>query len=291
MAIIESTERSMLLPITVAVTDARRTFVSNDADASRNYHDNKMKTVPPSNEEAHQTQGELLKSIIFGGLDGILTSFAIVAGAAGGALPTEAVLILGFSNIFADALSMGVGEFLSSNAHNEWVLSERRREMWEMDNYPEGEIQEMIDIYTGKGMTTEDASLVVTTMAKYKEFFVDVMMAEELELQVPEPNHRLASFKEGATMFCSFAAFGSLPLLGYVIIPTAFPTLGTDALFATACVVTGIVLFIFGCVKSIFSASHWLLCGTETLLLGGACATTAYTIGQYVNAIVDGQQQ
>jgi hypothetical protein len=73
-----------------------------------------------------------------------LLSFAIVAGAAGGSLPTETILILGFSNIFADALSMGVGEFLSSNAHNEWVLSERKREQWEMENYPEGEIREMI---------------------------------------------------------------------------------------------------------------------------------------------------
>ncbi len=128
-----------------------------------------------------------MKSVIFGGLDGILTryvrtrkrwfcpenkgydsivsyslslilsntlsqkyitsdllSFAIVAGAAGGSLSTETILILGFSNIFADALSMGVGEFLSSNAHNEWVLSERKREQWEMENYPEGEIREMI---------------------------------------------------------------------------------------------------------------------------------------------------
>jgi DNA damage-binding protein 1 len=95
-------------------------------------------------------EGELLKSIIFGGLDGILTSFAIIAGAAGGSLSIETILILGFSNIFADALSMGVGEFLSSSAHNEWVLSERKREQWEMDNYPEGEIREMIGEYNKK---------------------------------------------------------------------------------------------------------------------------------------------
>lgn len=39
--------------------------------------------------------------------------------------------------------SMGVGEFLSSKATNEWILSERRREEWEMENYPEGEIREV----------------------------------------------------------------------------------------------------------------------------------------------------
>jgi VIT1/CCC1 family predicted Fe2+/Mn2+ transporter len=82
--------------------------------------------------------------MVFGGLDGILTSFAIVAGAAGGGLDWPVVLVLGFSNIFADALSMGVGEYLSSKAHNEYVLAEKRREEWELKNHREGEIREMV---------------------------------------------------------------------------------------------------------------------------------------------------
>lgn len=145
----------------------------------------------------HKTEGGLLKPIIFGGLDGILTSFAIVSGSAGGNLSRSVILILGFSNIFADALSMGVGEFLSSKAESEWILSERKREVWEMDNYPEGEIQEMIDIYTRRGMDRGDATKVIEIMSKYKDFFVDIMMAEELALQVPEENYQMESFKEG----------------------------------------------------------------------------------------------
>jgi VIT1/CCC1 family predicted Fe2+/Mn2+ transporter len=215
-----------------------------------------------------------------------LTAFAIVAGSAGGALDPSVVLILGFSNIFADALSMGVGEFLSSKAENEWILSEREREKWEVQNYPEGEVQEMIDIYVEKGMERGDAKMVIETIAKYEDFFVDVMMAEELQLAVPEDDHVQESVREGIIMFLSFAAFGSLPLLGYVIIPISFPDLGEEALFVTACIVTGFVLFIMGCMKSVFSSANWVCCGMETLLLGGACATVAYTIGQYVNEIV-----
>jgi vacuolar iron transporter family protein len=94
-------------------------------------------------------------------------------------------------------ISMGVGEFLSSKATNEWILSERRREEWEMDNYPEGEIREMIEIYEEKGMSHADAKLCIETMAKYKDFFVDVMMQQELELQVPEDDHVTESMKEG----------------------------------------------------------------------------------------------
>ena len=87
-------------------------------------------------------------------------------------------------------------------------------------------------------------------------------------------------------MFISFASFGSLPILGYILIPALFPSLGEDMLFVAACIVTGMVLFGMGCVKSIFSASHWLICGLETLLLGGACATVAFTVGNFVNGLI-----
>lgn len=181
---------------------------------------------------------------------------------------------------------MGVGEFLSSKAENEWILSERRRENWEMENYPEGEIREMIDIYQTRGMSREDATKVIETMAKYQDFFVDIMMAEELQLQVPEDDHKIESMKEGVVMFCSFATFGSLPLLGYVIFPALFPDLDADSLFATACIITGLVLFGMGCVKSIFSAANWFICGLETFLLGGACATVSYTVAQFIDSLI-----
>ena len=101
-------------------------------------------------------------------------------------------------------------------------------------------------------MSQEDAELVIKTMAKYKDFFVDIMMTQELELQVPDDDHAQESLREGVVMFCSFAFFGALPLLGYVIIPSLYPHLGETELFATACVVTGIVLFLMGSIKSNF---------------------------------------
>ena len=265
--------------------DARSAFSTHDLEASKNYHDSRPHSSSYA-EEAHQSHGDYLKAIIFGGLDGILTSFALVSGATGGSLSPGSVLIMGFSNIFADALSMGVGEFLSSKAHNDWVLSERRREVWELENYPEGEVQEMIDIYVERGMEEPDARMVIEKMAKYKEFFVDVMMAEELQLQVPEDTHRSDSMKEGCVMFTSFALFGLMPLLGYVIIPSCFPSLDESALFISACVTTGVVLFVMGCVKSVFSTSNFMVSGMETLMLGGACASVAYWVGQYVESRV-----
>lgn len=270
-------------------TSARQAYEDANVDASRLYHETRSAASSPDDEEEpwHQTAGGLLQPVIFGGLDGILTSFAIVAGAAGGGLSVSAVLVLGFSNIFADALSMGVGEFLSSKANNEWILSERKREEWEMSNYRDGEIKEMIDIYVKKGFTPEDAKLVIETMAKYEDFFVDVMMQQELELQVPEDDHVEQSMKEGFVMFCSFAFFGTAPLLGYTVIPWLFPHLEPSVLFKSACAVTGLVLFLLGSIKSNFSRTNWFWSGCETLILGGTCATVAYTIGSFVNGLLD----
>jgi DNA damage-binding protein 1 len=149
----------------------------------------------------------------------------------------------------------------------------------------------MIDIYVEKGMTREDAALIVQTMAKYKDFFVDIMMTHELELQVPDEHHVAESFREGVVMFFSFASFGAMPLLGYVIIPSAFPHLGEEVLFLSACVVTGVTLFMMGCVKSFFSTQHWVQAGMETFLLGGACATVAYTIGQFMEQLGGARQK
>ncbi|CAN0317694.1 unnamed protein product, partial [Discosporangium mesarthrocarpum] len=76
-----------------------------------------------------------LKAGVFGALDGILTSFAIVAGAAGGGLSSGVILILGVSNMIADGLSMGLGEYLSAKAMNEYIDVERQREEWELKNH------------------------------------------------------------------------------------------------------------------------------------------------------------
>ncbi len=188
-------------------------------------------------------------------------------------------------NVAFPRRSMGVGEFLSSKANNEWILSEKKREEWELENYREGEIQEMVEIYVDKGMSYEDAKLVIETLAKYDDFFVNIMMQQELELQVPAEDHVQESMREGEfrlpitgfasllyvvvhsniscsfsafvatgfVMFCSFAFFGALPLLGYVIIPATFPDLDPTVLFQAACIVTGLVLFLLGSIKSNFS--------------------------------------
>ena len=77
---------------------------------------------------------------------------------------------------------MGVGDALSSQAEVEVAKRERERERWELENFKEGEIKEMIEIYVGRGMSQEDAELVLRVCAKYEKMFVDMMLVDELGL-------------------------------------------------------------------------------------------------------------
>ena len=102
---------------------------------------------------------------MFGGLDGIITTFSTIASVAGGSLPVEVVITLGFANLIADGISMGVGDGLSSKAEYDFIMSERKREEWEFDNHPEGEVEEMVEILREKGFDEGDAREIIETMA------------------------------------------------------------------------------------------------------------------------------
>merc|ERR1712196_608114 len=156
---------------------AKRAYQDLDENASISAHQSVGLTQAP---ERHSKAGGHLKSVVFGSLDGIITTFAVVAGATGGDIDFRGILILGFSNIFADALSMGVGDALSSMAEAQYVKQERARELWETQNYKQGEIDEMVQLYVSKGLPQEEAETVINIMAEHTEFFVDVMMVEEL---------------------------------------------------------------------------------------------------------------
>jgi vacuolar iron transporter family protein len=59
------------------------------------------------------TTQHYLKDMVYGANDGLITTFAVVAGVEGGALTRRAVLVLGLANLLADGLSMGAGNYLS----------------------------------------------------------------------------------------------------------------------------------------------------------------------------------
>jgi len=254
---------------------ARDAYAQGDADASRQVHAEKSSMLKDKNHEKHMNMSDKLKSITYGGLDGIITTFAIVSGAVGGGFGVEVILVLGFSNIIADALSMGIGDALSTKAENAAIMKEREREAWELKHYKEGEIEEMVEIYEEQGMSRTDAEVVVRTMAKYEDFFVNRMMVDELDLKVPDEDDN--PWIDGLVTFSSFVFFGIFPLLAYAC------TIGSDLeeriLFMISCCITLVMLFVLGVCKSAFSSQPWYLGGCEIMFFGGFVAAISFFIG------------
>lgn len=215
---------------------------------------------------------EYLGEFVYGGIDGSVTTFAVVAGAAGAHLSSEVVIILGFANLIADGFSMSVGSYLSTKSEKENYNKHKAVEYWEVDHLPEKEREEIREIYAAKGFEGELLEQVVDVITADKDRWVDVMMKEELEMN-EETKSPLAM---GGVTFLSFQLFGLIPLLVYVM--DYLSTVETN-LFVMSSVLTGLTFCIIGYLKAVVSQTSVFRSVLETLFLGGSAAVLAYFVG------------
>eukprot|EP01099_Mayorella_cantabrigiensis_P003146 TRINITY_DN2447_c0_g2_i2.p1 TRINITY_DN2447_c0_g2~~TRINITY_DN2447_c0_g2_i2.p1 ORF type:complete len:230 (-),score=56.29 TRINITY_DN2447_c0_g2_i2:63-752(-) len=226
--------------------------------------------------------------MVFGGLDGIVTIFSVVASVAGARLQYGVVLIMGFSNLLADALAMGLGDYLSSKAEFEYITSEKAREAWEYDNYLEGERREMVEIFETRGLERADAAQMIQIFGKYKDLFLDLMMVSELGLMPPPEKDESA--KDGIVTFFAFLFFGSIPLFSYLFSLISVPAsteAGFDTAFIIAILLSALSLFVLGSVKAKFTGQKWWKSGGVMLANGALAAGIAYGIGFALSELIN----
>ena len=101
--------------------------------------------------------------LVYGGIDGSVTTFAVVSAAAGAGLSTAVILILGLANLVADGFAMSVGAYLSKKTERDHYRKQRAIEAWEVDHLPEKEREEIREIYQAKGFEGELMDSKVTT--------------------------------------------------------------------------------------------------------------------------------
>jgi VIT1/CCC1 family predicted Fe2+/Mn2+ transporter len=226
-------------------------------------------------DNAHRYMGEF----VFGGIDGCVTTFAVVAGASGAHLDSSVVIILGFANLIADGFSMSVGSYLSSKTEKEQYEKHRQHEYWEIENLYETEVEEIRAIYREKGFEGQLLEDIVTKITADKDLWVDTMMKEELEM-VKETK---SPFQMGTATFISFIIFGMIPLSVYVI---DFFIQLESSLFMYSAILTSVGFIIIGYLKSKFNETSIFRSIGETLLLGGAAATLSYYVGGIIEQLI-----
>jgi len=249
---------------------AREAYRAGDVEMSIKAH------ALETHKEKHKTGGDFIKSLIYGGFDGVITIFAIIAGAQGSNLGAAVVIILGVSGVVGDAISMAVADYLSTKSEKDYNSGERKREQWEVQNNPEGEKQEMVELYVRKGIVREDAEKMTEILAKNEDTWVDVMMAEELGIIEGDES----PIKNGLVTFFSFLIFGMIPVIPYIIGYAAHvPDNRTIDLFGISVALTGVLLFLMGVIKTGVTGGNVIKAGMETFIVGAVAAGTAYGVG------------
>ncbi len=214
---------------------------------------------------AHGPRSSYLRDWIYGGIDGTVTTLAVVAGVVGANLSVSTLLILGLANLFADGFAMAASNYTGTKSeHDDYdrVLGIERKHI---ALAPEGEREEIRQIFAAKGFSGRDLERVVDVITSDPALWTKTMATEEYGLSPTLRSPKLAAL-------CTFAAFiicGCVPLLSYL-----FPS----GLYVCL-VATGSTFFGVGAVKSRWSTTSWLRSGLEVFLIGMTAAALAFAVG------------
>lgn len=221
--------------------------------------------------EAHGSPlGPYIHDIVYGANDGIVTTFAVVSGVAGAELSPAIVIVLGFANVLADALSMGLGNYLSGKSKKDNYRRLFKEEMKEIEEMPEIEKEEIREIFEAKGFAGTDLDRVVRVITADKRVWADTMMREEHGLLEDEDG---SPAMHGLVTFLAFVLFGSVPITPYIL------PIPPERMFLTTIISTGIALLLLGLLRSWVTRERMFRGPLEVLGVGAVCAFVAYWVG------------
>ncbi|MEO1313662.1 MAG: VIT1/CCC1 transporter family protein [Pseudomonadota bacterium] len=216
--------------------------------------------------------GGKLRDAVYGGMDGAVTTFAIVAGVEGAGLPTAVILALGFANVLADGFSMAAGNFVGTRAEVQDRARLRAIEERHIETVPEGEREELRQILAAKGLSGQVLEDATEAISAQRGVWIEMMLVEEYGVAPTDP----VPMRAALVTFVAFLAAGLIPLMPFV--------LGLDGAFASSAMMTGVVFFAIGSLKSRWSLARWWTSGLETLAIGTVAAALAYGVGSLFDA-------
>ena len=216
-----------------------------------------------------------LRDWIYGGIDGAVTTFAVVSGVAGARLSAWIILALGFANLFADGFSMAASNFLGTKAeHDDWHRLEAI-EHRHIDVDPEGEREEVKQIFQLKGFDGEELQRILQLVTANRKRWVRTMLIEEYGL----PQEIRSPWIAAISTFTAFLVCGLVPLFPYVA-RISYP-------FEASIIMTGIVFFAIGSAKSKWSTDAWWRSGLTTFAVGAIAAVLAYGTGLILKGLLE----
>jgi len=231
------------------------------------------------------------RDIILGVNDGLVSTFLLVAGVAGGGLATTDILLTAISGAIAGAVSMYAGEYVATKSQDEVLQGEIALENTHIRNYQDDEVMELSDMLTLIGIPDVDdeecangtgvgdlKQRILSYYEQHPEALLKAMVA--LEFGVIEEERRKPCWA-GLTSCCLFL-LGALPS----VIPFAIVSDPIGGLIAAA-IGTGLGLFVVGALKTWATRGTWYMAAVENLLIAGAGGGFAYGVGVGFEKVVN----
>ncbi len=214
-----------------------------------------------------------LRDWVYGGIDGTVTTFAIVSGVVGAHLASGITLILGGASLVADGFAMAAANYLATRAEGEEFRFAEAVERRHIDTVPEGEREEVREILRGLGLAGDLLERVVGVITADRDRWVRIMIRNEYGL----PAAVRSPWRAAIATFSAFLVCGLVPLAPFVA--------GLSNSFRLAWVGTSLMFFLIGALKSRWSTERWWRSGLTTFAIGGGAAVAAYEIGDWLRAL------
>jgi VIT1/CCC1 family predicted Fe2+/Mn2+ transporter len=224
--------------------------------------------------EQHFTGGLVVRDTVIGMSDGLTVPFALAAGLTGAVDSTTLVVTAGLAEIAAGSIAMGLGGYLAGKSDVEHYANERQREQLEIEEKPEVEAMEVMELLQFYGLTPEQSAPVVEALRKRPEAWRDFMLRFELGLEKPDPRRALRS---GVVIAAAYIAGGLIPLGPYMLLPS------TAAALPWSIALTGTALAVFGWIKGRFTGAWPPRSALQTVLIGGLAAAAAFLIARAIS--------
>ena len=229
-------------------------------------------------EKIHQTEhGLYISDLVYGANDGIITTFAVISGAAGASLTPGTIVILGLASLIADGISMGLSNYLGISSKLDYQKQERLREEFEVEKFPEKERGEVLEIMQKWGVPHKYMEEILDAVTSDKKRWVDLMMREELGIYEDRGVHPM---NHGVVTMIAFIIAGFLPLIPYIFGVQA------ESQFVVSLAATGASLFIVGAARTLVTGTNWFRSGMQMLSVGVLAAFAAYFVGSIVKGLI-----
>lgn len=220
-----------------------------------------------------------MPEFVYGGIDGSVTTFAVVAGSVGAGIDSSIIVVLGLANLLADGFAMSVGAYLSSKATRDNYEKHRKQEEALIAAQPIVEQAKLLAMYQEAGFEEDLSKNIVEQITTNRANWIDVIMKEKYNLVLEDKT----PLSQGVSTYISFISVGFIPLVVYILDLT---TTVYFNLFLFSSLLTCMSFAIIGFLKAKINATKVVNGILETLFLGLVAALVAFFVGDILENII-----